>query len=154
MIAAVCLSIFQLVACSGTKKASSSAEALETHISVKQPAKLGNPLILTFTVSNKSSKELKFCKWHTPFEGFKNSYFVIKDSNGEEARYKGIMAKRIMPPPADAYMSVKAGGSVTVDIDLLQAYEVNKAGNYTIIYEGNLISELKNVNEASFVVSQ
>jgi hypothetical protein len=150
MIAAAILS---LVACSSTKK-TPATEELAAHISVKQPVKVGEPLMLTFTVKNGSSKELKFCKWHTPFEGFKNSYFLIKNSNGEDAQYKGVMAKRIMPPPAESYMAVPAGDSVTVSIDLLQAYVVDKAGKYTIQYEGNLISELKNVNEASFVISE
>ncbi|SFD49077.1 hypothetical protein SAMN05518672_102157 [Chitinophaga sp. CF118] len=153
-IVTACLSLFSFVACTSTKKAPATTGELVTNISVQQPVKVGSPLMLTFTVSNTSGKELKFCKWHTPFEGFKNSYFNIKNSNGEEVRYKGIMAKRIMPPPADAYTTVPAGKSVTVSIDLLKAYDVAAAGKYQITYDGSGMSGLEKVNEATFIVTE
>jgi len=110
--------------------------------------------MLTFTVHNTSSKELKFCKWSTPFEGFRNSIFTIADSKGDEARYKGVMAKRMMPPPAEAYMAVPAGDSVTATIDLLTAYDVKAPGKYKITYQSSGISGLEKVNQTSFTVTQ
>jgi hypothetical protein len=131
-----------------------TAGELITNMSVLTPVKTGNPVMLTFTVRNTSSKELKFCKWHTPFEGFRNSIFTITDSKGEEARYKGIMAKRMMPPPADAYMAVPAGDSVTSTIDLLKAYDVTTPGKYKITYQSSGISGLEKVNETTFTITE
>jgi hypothetical protein len=130
------------------------AGELITHISVPEPVKTGQPVMLTFTVRNTSSKELKFCKWDTPFEGFRNSIFAVTDSKGEEARYKGVMVKRRMPPPAESYMAVPAGDSVTATIDLLTAYDVTTPGKYKITYQASGISGLEKVNETSFTVTQ
>lgn len=157
MLLTTCLSVFTFFSCKTSKTTtdpnSTPAAELATTISVQQPVKAGSPLLLTFTVTNNTAKAQKFCKWHTPFEGFKNSYFTITDANGKEAQYKGIMAKRIMPPPADAYMTVAAGKTEKVTVDLLQVYEV-PAGKYTITYQGSGISGLEKANEASFVVTQ
>ena len=151
-ILTVCLSLFTFVSCKTMKKSASGE--LVTTMSVQQPVKVGSPVMVTFTVHNTSSKALKFCKWHTPFEGFKNSIFDIKNSKGEEVQYKGIMAKRIMPPPADAYMSVGGGKTVTGSIDLLKAYDLTAPGKYTIVYQSSGISGLEKVNEATFTISE
>jgi hypothetical protein len=64
------------------------------------------------------------------------------------------MAKRIMPPPADAYMAVAAGDTVTGSIDLLTAYDLSVPGKYTIVYQSSGISGLEKVNEATFTITQ
>jgi hypothetical protein len=148
-IATACLSLF---ACKTMQKPTTGE--LVTTMSVASPVKTGNPVMLKFTVKNTSSKELKFCKWHTPFEGFRNSIFTITDSKGEEARYKGIMAKRVMPPPADAYMAVAGEDSVSASIDITTAYDVTAPGKYTITYQSSGISGLEKVNETTFTITQ
>lgn len=152
-ILTVCLSIFTFMSCKSTKNTPSGQE-LVTKMTVQQPVKVGKPVMVTFTVTNPSAKELKFCKWHTPFEGFRNSIFDIKNSKGEEVRYKGIMAKRIMPPPADAYITVAPGKTETGSIDLLTAYDLTAPGKYTIVYQSGGISGLEKVNEATFTISE
>jgi hypothetical protein len=132
----------------------STSGELSTTMSVQQPVKAGSPVMVTFTVHNISAKELKFCKWHTPFEGFRNSIFDIKNSKGEEVQYKGIMAKRKTPPPADAYITVAPGKTVSGSIDLLKAYDLSTPGTYTIIYQSSAISGLEKVNEATFTISE
>jgi hypothetical protein len=121
-------------------------------MSIGQPAKAGDPVMVTFSVYNPSSKELKFCKWDTPFEGFRNSIFDIRNSQGEEVRYKGVMVRRVMPPPADAYMAVAAGKTVNGSIDLLEGYDLKEAGKYTIVYQSGGISGLEKVNDGSFTI--
>lgn len=153
-ILTVCLSIFAFMSCKSTKNTTTTGGELVTKMTVQQPVKVGSPVTVTFTVTNTSSKDLKFCKWHTPFEGFRNSIFEIKDKKGEEVRYKGIMAKRIMPPPAEAYMTVAAGKTVTGSIDLLTAYDLSAPGKYTIVYQSSGISGLENVNDATFTITK
>jgi hypothetical protein len=59
-----------------------------------------------------------------------------------------------MPPPAESYMAVPAGDSVTATIDLLKAYDVTTPGKYKITYQSSGISGLEKVNETSFTVIQ
>ena len=151
-ILTVCLSLFTFLSCKTTQK--TTAGELVTTMSIKEPVKVGSPVMVTFTVHNTSSKELKFLKWHTPFEGFKNSIFEIKNSAGEEVRYKGIMAKRIMPPPADAYIAVAAGKTISGSIDLLTGYDLTVPGKYTILYQSSGISGLEKVKESTFTITE
>ncbi|RZL50332.1 MAG: protease [Pedobacter sp.] len=115
--------------------------ALITKISVPASARLGSPIELTFTVYNPTDSIKTFSKWHTPFEPLMSKYLDVTASDGVEAAYKGPMAKRIMPPPADAYLTIKPKDSLTVKVDLTQAYDF-KQGDYTIRYNSASISGL------------
>jgi hypothetical protein len=152
IIATTCMSLFTFVSCKTVQK--STEGELVTNMSVLEPVKAGSPVMLKFTVKNTSSKELKFCKWFTPFEGFLNSIFTITDSKGEEARYKGVMAKRMMPPPASAYLAVPAGDSASSTIDLSKAYELTAPGKYKIVYQSSGMSGLEKVNETTFTITE
>lgn len=131
----------------------SSASVLETVMSAPEKVKAGKPILVKFTVNNPSDKEQQFCKWHTPFEQrFLNSFFEVTDSKGEAIQYKGVMAKRIMPPPADAYVKVAPKGSVSAEIDLLTGYKIAAPGTYKVVYQGDGISGLTKVNEVTVTV--
>ncbi|WP_343670991.1 hypothetical protein [Chitinophaga sp.] len=131
----------------------SSASVLETVMSAPDKVKAGKPILLKFTVNNPADKEQAFCKWHTPFERwFMNSFFEVTDSKGEPVQYKGVMAKRIMPPPADAYIKVPAKGSVSAEIDLLTGYKIEAPGTYKVVYQGEGVSGLTKVNEVTVTV--
>jgi hypothetical protein len=119
-----------------------STSGLLTTINVENnnPSKEGQLLI--FKVKNLGDSTISFCKWHTPFEPLMSKYLDVTNNNGEEMAYKGPMAKRIMPPPADSYIAVKPGDSVSVEFDLLKGYEISKPGTYVIKYNSNNISGL------------
>lgn len=159
---AACLSILSFTACENTQKTETTtttatpetAEELVTTMTVPETVKVGSPIMLQFTVTNNSDKELKFCKWHTPFENFMNSYFEIQDSKGEPAQYRGPMAKRIMPPPDEAYIKVPAKGKVSSEIDLLAGYSITAPGTYKVTYQDSGMSGLTNVNEVTFTVTE
>jgi len=152
-ILAAWLTISFFPACKNAQPATSStAETLVTVMTLPATVKAGEPAMLHFTVHNPTAKELSFCKWHTPFEGFMSAFLHIEDSNGTEAQYRSIMAKRIMPPPADAYIKVPAGDSVSVDIDLLKGYALTAPGKYKVRYQAGGVSGLEKVNEAAFTV--
>ncbi|TWI84036.1 hypothetical protein LX66_4398 [Chitinophaga japonensis] len=152
-ILAAWLSVFFFPACKNSQPANGSTnEALVAVMTIPATVKAGQPVMLHFAVRNPSAKELSFCKWHTPFEGFMDAFLHVQESKGAEAQYRGIMAKRIMPPPADAYIRVPAGDSVSVDIDLLKGYAVDVPGTYTVRYQAGGVSGLEKVNEAAFTV--
>lgn len=141
-----------LTACSNAKKSASSKEGLVVVMSTPEVGRVGSPVMLHFTVHNRSAEPLQFCKWHTPFEGFMSSFLEIKQVDGTSVQYVGAMAKRIMPPPADAYITVPAKDSLSVDIDLLRGYALKQPGGYKAVYQDSIMSGLKQVNDLNFTL--
>lgn len=113
--------------------------------------KQGDSVLLTFTVYNNSDSVQQFCKWHTPFEPWMSKYLDIKAENGDEAPYQGAMAKRVMPPPADSYIKVNPKDSLSVTVDVLKGYKLDKASKYSIIYNGQNMSGLIVKDSVSFI---
>jgi len=109
-------------------------QAITGKMALLSAAKIGAPINIKFTVYNTTDTAAKFCKWHTPFEKLMSKYLDVKDADGNEANYIGPMAKRIMPPPADSYITLNPGDSTAVDFDLTQGYAIDKPGTYTIKY--------------------
>ena len=109
---------------------------------IQENIKAGDSVALRFTVFNPADTAQQFCKWHTPFEPLISKYLDITDEKGEEVAYKGAMAKRIMPPPASAYLKVNAGDSLSVSVDLLKGYAISKPAKYKVVYVGQNMSGL------------
>jgi hypothetical protein len=124
---------------------------LSAELAIKDTIKMGDSVLLKFTVKNNSADTARFCKWHTPFEPLISKYLDIKDESGTEANYKGAMAKRIMPPPASAYTTLNANDSLSVKVDLLKGYAIDKPAKYTITYNGTSMSGLPVQKSVSFV---
>jgi CRISPR/Cas system-associated protein Csx1 len=126
-------------------------KTLIAEMTMKDTIKSGDSILLKFTVKNNKVDTVRFCKWHTPFEPLMSKYLDITDENGNEVNYKGAMAKRIMPPPADSYITLKANDSLSVNADLLKAYAIDKPAKYTITYNSTGISGLTVKKSVSFV---
>jgi hypothetical protein len=127
-----------------------SGDSLFIVLKIKDIIKTGEKVTLNFAVQNGGPAEKSFCKWHTPFEPLMSKYLDIKDENGNDAPYKGPMAKRIMPPPADSYLMVKPKDKLSSEVDLLKAYELQAGKKYTISYNSSGISGLKASNTVTF----
>lgn len=123
-------------------------------MTMKDTIKAGELVELKFTVYNNADTTQRFCKWHTPFEPFISKYLDIKSDSGEEINYKGAMAKRIMPPPADSYLSVNPKDSVANTVDLLKGYDIAKPARYTIKYVGQDMSGLTVQDSISFIYAK
>ncbi len=128
------------------------ATDLKATLSMKDKISASEPIELKFTVSNATDSTQRFCKWHTPFEPFLSMYLEITDSNRKEVAYIGAMAKRIMPPPADAYISVPAGNLVSATVDLSKGYAITEPGTYHVRFRGQQMSGLQTANELKFVL--
>ncbi|PWK78386.1 hypothetical protein LX99_02230 [Mucilaginibacter oryzae] len=126
------------------------SDSLIAKISIKNPVKVGEPVELKFTVYNTADTARRFCKWHTPFEPLISKYLEVKDESGQEMQYKGAMAKRVMPPPADSYIKVNAKDSLSVTTDLLKAFDISKPAKYTVVYVGQNMSGLAVADSISF----
>lgn len=124
--------------------------ALLVTMTMKESIKPGDSLLLKFTVHNNTDSTKKFLKWQTPFEPLLSKYLDIKNENGEEVAYKGPMAKRMMPPPASAYLTLQPKDSLSATIDILKGYDLTKPGKYTVTYTSEDMSGLKVQQQASF----
>lgn len=127
-------------------------DSLYVTLAIKNVVKYGEKVNLRFVVHNGNARGKSFCKWHTPFEPIMSKYLDIKDENGNEAPYKGPMAKRIMPPPAESYLFVNPTDSITADIDLSKGYELAAGKTYTATYNSSNISGLKTSNMVRFTL--
>ena len=124
--------------------------ALLATINMKETIKPGDSVLLNFKVYNHTDSTKKFLKWQTPFEPLLSKYLDIKNEQGEEVAYKGAMAKRMMPPPAEAYISLQPNDSLKATVDILKGYDLTKPGKYTVTYTSENISGLKVKQQASF----
>jgi hypothetical protein len=127
------------------------AKGLYVKMKIKDSIKAGDSVLLKFTVYNPADTAQQFCKWHTPFEPLMSKYLDVKSDAGEEADYKGAMAKRIMPPPASSYIKLKGKDSLAATVDLLKAFNITKAAKYTITYNAQNISGLLVADSVTFV---
>ena len=131
-------------------KANSTNTALVAQMNMPATVKIGDSVLLKFTVNNPSDSTLRFCKWHSPFEPLMSKYLEVKNEKGEEMAYQGAMAKRIMPPPESSYISISPKDSLTAKVDLLKAFDIKEPGKYNISYVGENMSGLKVSKDVTF----
>lgn len=108
-------------------------------------------VILSFVVHNYSDTVQRFCKWDTPFEPLLGKYLSVRDKSGEEAAYRGAMARRVMPPPAESYINVNPYDSVSATFNLAKGYAI-KPGKYTISYTATGLSGIQPGNKLKITV--
>ena len=109
-------------------------------LSRQHPLHLQESIPLHFTVFNPTNDTLRFTKYHTPFEGFMNNFLTITQAGGQEVPYIGPMAKRVMPPVPESYLTVAPHDSLSVNLDLKKGYRFEKKGTYSIEYNGGNVS--------------
>lgn len=128
-----------------------ASDSLVAKIAINGKVIQGDPLVMRFVVYNNTQALKSFCIWHTPFEPLMSKYLDITDEKGEQVAYKGPMAKRIMPPPADSYSKVNPGDSLVGNADLLKAYDLKKGSSYKVVYNGGNMSGLVSKDTVTFV---
>lgn len=147
--------ILLISACSqqtlNTGKVESSQPIFATMRMVQDTFQKDEKVLMKFTVYNTADTVQQFCKWHTPFEPLMSKYLDVTSTGGEEANYQGPMAKRVMPPPADSYVKVNPGESLSVEVDVLKAYAITTPAKYTVHYNSKDISGLAVKDSVEFV---
>lgn len=142
----------------GMNSADLKAEAitsgkLDTHLRATADSYSPDSVQLTFTVVNHADTAQRFVKWETPFEPRLGKYLEVKDENSQEAEFKGAMARRVMPPPAEAYMEVPAHDSLSTSFNVATNYTFSE-GQYTIKYVGGGVSGLDAGKEIKIKVAK
>lgn len=155
LIPVLSAAILLLSACSqhtlNTDKVESSQPIFATMLMVQDTFRTGEQVLLKFTVRNTADTVQQFCKWHTPFEPLMSKYLDVASPGGEDASYRGPMAKRVMPPPADSYVKVNPGDSLSAEVDILKSYALKSPGSYTVYYNSYEISGLAVKDSVEFV---
>lgn len=101
----------------------------------------GKPIQFRQRVRNSTGVELKFCRYHTLFEGLRNDVLDVKNGDGIDLDYRGMMAKRAPPGPED-FITVAPGAEVVSEwVDVSEGYAFT-AGKFTVVFPGGGISEL------------
>lgn len=91
------------------------------------------PVIVHVTIANPTKHPLKLLKWLTPVDDVEGPLFSLQQ-NGLNVAYIGPLYKRPKPTHED-YVNLKAGESITRDVDLALYYDLSASGNYSIIYD-------------------
>ena len=110
-------------------------------------------VVVHVTMTNASNHPAKVLKWYTPIDGVEESLFAVS-TGGAPVAYLGPVYKRPEPKFND-YIHLKAGESITSDVDLGAYYDLSATGGYAVRYEvihADLYSE-KNIGPAKAVDS-
>ncbi len=99
---------------------------------LRAPAKVraGQPVMLAFTVTNRSALPMRLLEWNTPFEGWFAPYVEVA-RDGVAVTYHGPVMKR-GDPSADEYFALAAGGSRRAEVDLALPFDLSVPGRYLV----------------------
>lgn len=93
--------------------------------------------LLRYTITNESENSISVLKWHTPLEGFNSNMFRIKKGR-RLAVYLGRTVKRGIPTQKD-YLTIEPRDSVSVEFDIVEYYDISKAGDYSVEFRPTLL---------------
>ena len=110
------------------------------------PIKSANPLRVSVisrgqdkvevTITNTSRKTVRLPKWQLPSEVQRSNLFRIT-RDGQEVGFEGAMVKRGVPTAED-FAILRPGRSYRSTVSLGSAYDLSKAGHYTVTYAAAL----------------
>ncbi len=103
-------------------------------IKAKQRYSLGDPVNITFSITNNTDSEQKVLKWNTPFDKFSQGYLYITNQ-GKFLEYDGVFMKR-GEPLADDYIVIPPRETKSTTLDLTTIYNLNEPGLYDLQFSG------------------
>ncbi|WP_299791762.1 M35 family metallo-endopeptidase [uncultured Shewanella sp.] len=110
------------------------AEGINAQLTMSQTEyKSSDDVTVTVTLTNEEPVPVKILKWYTAAEGVEESLFNVT-ANGESRQYLGAHYKRQAPTKSD-YIKLKAGESVSYDVELSSLYDMSASANYEISYD-------------------
>ena len=123
------------------KEAPPTPEGLEVTLVAGAAPAAGQPVTLRLRVKNPTGAPLRFCTYHTLFEGLRNDILDVRRPDGSKLPYRGMMAKRAPPGPKD-FLTVPPGGEALSEaVDVSEGYPFS-AGAYSVVFTGSDISGL------------
>jgi hypothetical protein len=91
--------------------------------------RLGEPILVTFEISNTGRETYQILIWDTPFDNEPLDFLTVR-RDSEELEYDGRLVKRGNPTDAD-YLTIAPGESQTADVDISRMYPIARPGEYT-----------------------
>ena len=110
--------------------------SLKYYLGAKENYVVGGPVIISFTLENQTDTDLWILIWHTPLEGLRGRNFLVM-CDGEEISYEGRMVKR-GDPVRDDYVHIRAGESLSAEVDLSLAYNLPVADECRVEFKGQI----------------
>lgn len=89
-------------------------------------------VLVTVTFSNQTKHTVRVLRWFTPAEGVEERLFSVT-RDGQPVSYIGAHYKRPAATGQD-YISLKAGESFAVRVDLGAYYDLSQSGQYEVSY--------------------
>ncbi|UXI67223.1 M35 family metallo-endopeptidase [Tahibacter amnicola] len=108
-----------------------SAAGVELRLGAASQKDFGSGTV-HYSLTNNTAGEIHILKWQTPLEGVTNDLFNVTQ-NGKPVPFVGRMVKRGKPVAAD-YITLKAGESISADVDLTAYYDMRSGGQYSVSY--------------------
>jgi peptidyl-Lys metalloendopeptidase len=103
---------------------------LESNLELAQADHQGVVVLLSLT--NTSDQDLLVLSYETPLNGLESNIFRIQ-RDGESLPYVGPMIMRA-GPMAGSWVRIAAGETMSIKVDLTDAYDLQHAGTYSIEY--------------------
>lgn len=103
---------------------------LEARLISAADFKSDEPVNLTFELTNTGGEDLYVLTWYTPLEGLFSDCLKV-ERDGGRVEYDGPLPKR-GNPTAENYVLVPAGQTVSKEVEVSRAYDVNTPGNYDV----------------------
>ncbi|MBX2838141.1 MAG: hypothetical protein KTR35_14885 [Gammaproteobacteria bacterium] len=102
-------------------------------VAVSSAVKLGEPVLVKFSVTNRSQRKVRLLPWNTPLESRLNGDVFTIMHNGAKVLFVGRKIRRPEPTDAD-YVALAPGETLENTVDLAQAYNLSALGSYSIAY--------------------
>jgi len=118
----------------GGNEGATLAAPLRCELSVAPRLKVGEPVNVTFKLTNPTAQPLSVLNWHTPLEGLLSNCLEITRA-GTEIPYQGPLFKR-GDPSAEEYVTLAPGATVENTIEAQLAYDFSQPGTYRIAFRG------------------
>lgn len=91
---------------------------------------------VNFKLTNNSRNDVRMARWQTPIGGLEHEMFEVT-RDGVALEYLGKHVKR-SGIQADEVLSLRAGQSKVVSVDLSQSYDLSQPGTYSVRYKAYL----------------
>ena len=128
--------------------------AVEVRIETAPKYRNDHAVEIIFTIINNTDQDIYVLKWQTPLEGLKSDCLNVT-VNGHKVKYDGKLVKR-GEPRKENYVFIKARDSVSVKVNLDEAYDVSEQGEYAVtfderklvvLHEGNVLESISDATE-------
>jgi hypothetical protein len=101
---------------------------VQASLSAQETYRLGDPIEVTFSLTNTSNTPQQVLRWGTPLEDEVNDFLIVT-RDGEDVPYDGRHVKRGEPTDAE-YVLLAPGEQIDVHVDVSRSYGIQQPGHY------------------------